>query len=466
MGATSDFLNKEVFPKLDAVDAGLLDDFNPVKRDKYYALNCPGDCGAEGIGRAFYYPQGAGVTCNRRSYHNGNNWFSLWDIVQSRANLSPRETFLKLCTAAHVQPPGDNRSTAEKQKASLARAFFDATREALMASGAALEYLRSARQMTDSEIERARIGYYPSESYMRERLKAAGCDLREAEAWEILDQSGSKRASRKLAKRVVGYWEQPDGSIRPWGRAFGESAKPYLDAGGQSVTPNKYEFSYGMVKSLPYRFRGVQANGVVIAVEGPLDAERMVINGIPAIAVGGACVIEEQAKYLAARGISALIHLTDGDVAGYHGGLQSIRFCEPYGISTYIAAIPEGEDDPDKLIATKGTEPLLALLDAAMNGGAYLARDYLGARERYGVDFARAAQERLLLRTRLTPMSMAGFDAYLHSQGISLPPPRALAFRLAGELIHAGLSDEEIARIVKARYGVNVFPAPENNDVR
>ena len=172
-----------------------------------------------------------------------------------------------------------------------------------------------------------------------------------------------------------------------------------------------------MVKTVPYRFRDVQRKGVVIAVEGPLDAERMSVNGLPAIAIGGANVILEQAKYLVSRGVNSLIHLTDGDKAGYEGGLSTIKNCEPLGISTYIATIPEGKDDPDALLSKEGAEPLLAILDAALSGGAYLARDMVHARMRHGLETSRTVQERLIQRERLTPASRLEFDQYLQSQG-------------------------------------------------
>lgn len=466
MSETRDYLATRVYPELDAVKAGLLDDLDPVWRNKYYVLNCP-SCGDDGKRRAYYYPfESAAVYCSRRNKCEMGK-LSIWDHLQQTQKLSNREILEKLCAAAGVPMPNPKPGTVDKRTISLARTFFDVVRDALQSSGTALEYLRNERGMNDVEIREARIGYYPSDAYVRDKLKAAGCDLKQAEEWELIDLTTdrSRRATRKLAKRVVGYWEQPDGSIRPWGRAFGESAKPYLAVSGEQVEPNKYEFSLGMVKTVPYRFRDVQRKGVIIAVEGPLDAERMAIHGLPAVAIGGANVILEQAKYLVGRGVNSLIHLTDGDRAGYEGGLSTVRNCEPLGISTYIAAIPEGKDDPDALLSKEGAEPLLAILDAALSGGAYLARDMVHARIKHGLETSRTVQERLMQRERLTPASRIEFDQYLHSQGIALPVPQALALRLASDLMAAGFGLEEVNRIVRDRYGVVVsIGAPERKD--
>lgn len=465
MSETRDYLATCVYPALDAVSAGLLDGLNPSRSasGKYYVLDCP-SCGEDGRRRAYYYPsESAAIYCSRKNKCEIGR-LSIWDHVQQTHKLSNRDTFEKLCTAAGVPPPHSSRGSVDKQKVSLNRVFFDVVREALVASGAAMEYLRKDRGMTEAEITEARIGYYPSEAYVRDRLKAAGCDLKQAEEWEILDKPAERthRATKKLAKRIVGYWEQPDGSIRPWGRVFGESARPIIGVGGEQVEPNKYEFSLGMVKTVPYRFRDVHRKGVVIAVEGPLDAERMAVNGLPAVAIGGANVILDQAKYLVSRGVNSLIHLTDGDKAGYEGGLSTIKNCEPLGISTYIATIPEGKDDPDALLSKEGAEPLLAILDAALSGGAYLARDMLHARLRHGLETSRTVQERLIQRERLTPLSRIEFDQYLKSQNVALPPNQSLALRLAAELLAAGLGMDDVNRIVRDRYGVVIsVAAPE-----
>lgn len=455
MSELRDFLNDRVFSSLDAAEAGLLDGLNPKRRGKYYSLDCPA-CRSDVKGSAFYYPfKFSSIQCNRRNNCTTLRT-SIWDIVQSAEKLSNRETLERLCRAAGVAPPSSTRTAEEKRAISLSRAFFDVVRQALMASGAAMEYLRTERHMTEDEINLARIGYYPSESYVRDKLKALGANLKQAEEWGLIgeDEKAKARITRKFGKRIVGYWEQPDGSIRMWGRAFGESAKSYIDAGsGETVTPNKYEFSFGMVKTMPYRFRDCGRKGVLIAVEGMLDSERMVINSIPASGIGGAMVTADQAKYLVSHGVDTVIHLVDGDKAGYEGGLSTISNCEPVGITVYIATIPEDQDDPDNMIGNHGTEPLLQILDNAWSGGAYLARDMVEARKRMGLESTRIVQHHLIQRERLTPASRLAFDRYLRDTGQALPATSALALRLAGELVAAGLEMEAVNRIVKERYG-------------
>lgn len=464
MSELSSYLADKVYPNLDAAEAGFFDSLNPKAKTgsngKYYELDCPA---CEVKSRAFYYPGSALMRCNRRS--ECGKVTSVWDILQN-AGRSNGDILRMLCEAANVPLPNDNRSPELKRAVSLTNVFYEIIRNALTTSEYALGYLRApypeGRGMSDAEISDARIGYYPSVDYVRDRLRAAGADLGQAAAWGLIGRTPREDLYlKKFEKRIVGYWEQPDGSVRLWGRGFGDSLKPYIGVNGETVEPKKYEFAAGMVKTVPYRFRQASRRSVLVAVEGPLDVERLCINGIPAVGIGGDCVIEAQARYMVSQGVQAIIHLTDGDRAGYLGGIKSVRFCEPVGITTYIASIPPEMDDPDTAIRNEGTEPLLELLTGAMNGGAYLARDMLEAKERYGLDVVRATQERLRLRDALTPASRVEFDLHLRAQGVALPEPKALALRLASDLIGSGVDEQTAFRLVRERYNLNIAVARE-----
>lgn len=451
------YLVEKVYPNLDAADAGFLESINPSKGPdgKYYKCDCPA---CEAKERAFYYPGSALVRCNRRA--ECGKVTSVWDILQNKGHGNG-DILRMLCDAAGVPLPNDDRSPEQKRAVSLTKIFYDVIRHALMSSEYALDYLRNdapdGRGMNDAEIDAARIGYYPSVDYMRERLRAGGADLAQAAAWGLIGKNPREDLYlKKFEKRIVGYWEQPDGSIRLWGRAFGDSLKPYIGVNNETVEPKKYEFAAHMVKTVPYRFRQASRKSILVAVEGPLDVERLCINGIPAVGVGGDCVIEAQARYMVAQGVQSIIHLTDGDRAGYLGAIKSIRFCEPLGITTYIASIPPEMDDPDSTIRKEGTEPLLGLLTGALSAGAFLARDMLEAKERYGIEVVRVTQERLRLRDALTPASRAAFDLYLRAQGVAMPEPKALALRLAADLIGSGVDEQTVFRIVRERYNLNI----------
>lgn len=449
-----EYLRQRVYPELDAAEKGLLDDLNPRPHGRYYSIDCP-QC--ETSQSAFYYPGSGVVTCNRRN-NCGQTTTGLWEIV-ARKESSKRAVLERLCAAAGVPLPDDGRTKTQKTAASLAFDLLNVLREALWTTPEAITYLREERGMTETEIKTARIGYYPHPEHVAKALAARGAHMPSAHEWGII----SDKTARKFSGRIVGYWEQPDGSLRLWGRAFGRSLLPYLHK-GELVEPEKYEFQYGMVKTIPYRFSGASRRSPLVAVEGPLDVERMVINGIPAIGVGGAMVIEAQAAFLAGKGVSTVVHLTDGDRAGYQGGLKTIENAEPLGISVMIAEVPAGMDDPDKLIASNGTAPLNSLLENAQSAGSFLVKDIVAHAQKPTAEYPILVRDRMRLAEKLTPASRIAFDLAAREHGLHLPNSRATALRTMATLQELGVAQGEIDRVISQRFGVTVRmeEAPED----
>jgi len=442
------YLREQVYPQLDAVATNLLDDLNPKRRGqaRYYTMDCPS---CDGKQTAFYYPGSAVINCNRRSSCE-RLVTPIWEVL-ARTTSSKKETLERLCVAAGVPLPEDGRSKTEKTAATLAFDLLDVLRAALWENPDALAYLRSERGMKDDEIRSAHVGYYPNPDHVSKSLAARGAHLPTAQAWGLVDP----RSAKKFSGRIVGYWEQPDGSIRLWGRAFGRSMASYMDK-GELVEPNKYEYQYGLVKTVPYRFSSVSRRGSLIAVEGPLDVERMAVNGIPAIGVGGAMVIEAQTVFLASKGVASIIHLTDGDRAGHEGALKTIENAEPLGISVMVSEIPEGMDDPDKVIATSGPEPINALLENAISAGTFLAADMLALTKKASNDYPIRVRQIFRTADHLTTASRMSFDLAVKKAGIQLPDSRASALRTMATLIDLGVADEEVDRILRDRHGVKV----------
>lgn len=440
-GEVAHYLRDRVYPNLNAVEAHLLDGLSPVPAGKAYKLTCPA---CEKVGRAYYYPGSPVIHCNRRN--ECGQITGLWDYVQTSRTLSNRDVITLLCEAAGVSLPDEKRPAVSGQTISLARAFRDIIREALWATPEALDYLRNDRRMTDEEIKSAAIGYYPRPEYIRDRLKAARADLKTAEEWVLIGEY-----ARKFSKRIVGTWDQPDGSIRLWGRAFGASLVPTLED-GKPVEPKKYEFAYGLSKAMPYRYRQASRKGSLVAVEGPLDVERMVIHGIPTIGIGGDCVIADQAAFLASKGITSLIHLVDGDKAGYAGALRTIAHCEPCGISVYIAQISPDMDDPDSCIAAMGPEPVQKLLEEALPAGAFIARDVAFAPEVHSTDSAGVILRRLALVDQLTAPSRASFELTMARYGLSRVSLQGQALRQAAALLEGGVAMKEVQDLMRQRY--------------
>lgn len=440
------YLRDKVYPQLDAVAADLLDELNPKRRGqaRYYTMDCPSCSGQQS---AFYYPGSSVINCNRR-VNCERLVTSIWDVL-ARTTQSKKEILERLCAAAGVPLPDDGRSTIEKTAATLAFDLLAVLRDSLWENPDALTYLRSERGMKDDEIRSARIGYYPNPDHVSNSLAARGAHMPTARAWGLVDPI------KKFSGRIVGYWEQPDGSIRLWGRAFGRSLSSYMDK-GELVEPNKYEYQFGLVKTVPYRFSSVSRRGSLIAVEGPLDVERMAVNGIPAIGIGGAMVIEAQAAFLASKGVLSITHLTDGDRAGHEGALKTIQNAEPLGISTMVAEIPDGMDDPDKVIATSGPEPINALLEKAVSAGAFLAADMLMLAKKPSHDYPIRIRQLFRTADHLTTASRMSFDIAVKEAGINLPNSRASALRTMATMIDLGVAEDEIERVLRDRHGMKV----------
>lgn len=445
-GELGAYLHDRVYPNLDAVERGLLDSLAPVRQGKAYKLNCPA-CGQRH--RAFYYPGSGVLHCNRKN--ECGKTVTVWTVLQELSNLSNREILAKLCDAAGVPLPDDKRPRAAGNVALIPRRFFDVVRRALEESDEAMAYLRDERGMTADEIRQARIGYYPRPDYVEEKLRTAGLDLVTAKDWGLIGP-----AAVRFSKRIVGYWEQPDGSIRLWGRGFGASLLPVPDGKGGVTEPKKYEFAFGLVKTIPYRFRQASRKGVLAGVEGPLDVERMVVNGIPTVGLGGACLIEAQAAFLSTQGITSFVHVTDGDRAGYDGALQSIAHAEPLGISVLVVQIPPELDDPDKLISKKGTEPLQKLLDDAVPAGAFLARDIAFAPDVYGNHHAQVIKARLKLAEQLTAASKVSFQTAMQRYGLGSVSLRSQALRHAAALLESGLPEDEMRSVIRRQYSFDL----------
>ncbi|MCT7340126.1 hypothetical protein N5K55_03555 (plasmid) [Pseudomonas aeruginosa] len=91
-------------------------------------------------------------------------------------------------------------------------------------------------------------------------------------------------------------------------------------------------------------------------------------------AIGQASINAGQAAFLAGEGVTEVAHMVDGDIAGYEGGIVSIRNCEPAGIVTAIVPLGQGMDDPDALRKAGRTAEFEKLIAARMNAGEFLAR--------------------------------------------------------------------------------------------
>ena len=96
----TDYLKDTAYPRLDAVETGLLDHLSPsnMSAGGNYVLLCP-QCGKR---EAYYYPTHSHVNCNRKNKCGAST--SLWNILAS-SGLTPAEIVARICEKAGVPVP-------------------------------------------------------------------------------------------------------------------------------------------------------------------------------------------------------------------------------------------------------------------------------------------------------------------------------------------------------------------------
>ena len=434
-GVTASWLRSEVYPRLDAAE--LLTDLNPRRRGNSYTLDCP-VCNRER--RAFYYPGSSVVCCNSREHCGAR--CSIWDAVETCAGGTRYEIAQRLCAAAGVSMPGGDTPTVTPERATM-QALQQVLGDELAKSEPAIQYLKERRGLTDDDISSLGLGYYPGPKRVAARVKDAGGDTSLLREWSVLPPMGDPSP---MSGRIVGYWIQPDGSLRLWGRAISDDRRP------------KYCFTEGLDKTRPYGYQ--RSLGPVLAVEGAMDRHALELLGVPACATGGNQVNAAQAAYLAADGVQSLIFLCDSGKAARDGVLRTIQVCEPVGIRTAFAVLHEGDDDVDAMRRAGRYDDVQSLAADAINGGAYLARQVLLHLDDYSEFEAGIVASHFRLRHMMTDESSAMFDRLLSSFGVLPRPREETVMGLASEMLKSGMSQGKINEQLQRRFGVDLMISP------
>lgn len=444
MSELTDFLHDSVYPRMDAAESGLLDTFSPNINGRSsrasYSLTCP-NCGRPK--RAFYYPGSAFINCNRRDECGEPT--HLWNAIQQSTGLNNKDLLAQLCQLTGATPPQRQNADLPKGAPALAEIVKRITREALFSTPDALAYLTNERGLTTSQIEQIGIGYYPHDTYLRKALAEAGCDLLVAEEWSILQREEDRKAGKNwpMNGRIVGFWRQKDGSLRLWGRTTAKEGNP------------KYYFSVGTDKTQPYGWAGGSVRNPIV-VEGTMDRDSLTLMGHNSLAIGGAGVNAAQAAFFAERGVREITHMIDGDRAGVRGAVSTMKNCEPLGVMVYVAQVPDGMDDPDKMRQKGQFTQIKAVIDNAIPGGEFLAQQALRAIDEGGPHLGQAIREVMHIHTQLTTANRLAYDRAFLLLGLQPIDPMASALRLAANLAEQGFNESLIARRVSDLYGLEL----------
>lgn len=445
----SEFLRERVYPRLDAVERGLLDHFQPNSRPSgsgSYILRCPA-CGAK---EGFYFPGSSVINCPRKIECGETT--SLWDAMLE-AGYQNGEIVKVLCETVGVEPPKprgqtNNRSASSDQPAEVTagNAIFQVTQFLAAKHPALLKELQSDRGLTTEQMEMMRLGVYTTPSEVLELLGKRGITRAVAieKGYVEVDADDETKLTTGLTNRVVGYWPHPDGDIRLWGR---------LASGKGDDRQKKYRFASKMKKDIPYLF-SMRKKGIAIGIEGTFDAWSFHFAGLWGMALGQASLNAAQAAFLASKGVTEFAYVTDGDFAGYEGGLVTIRNGESAGIVVGVIPLGRGMDDADAMRKAGKLEQLKTMVENRINAGEYLARMcsyYLSCTP----PDIRGINQVLSTAESLTPISEAVWKDFSASLGLRLDGEREAASRFAG-LISAGLSVRESSSIVQRNTGYRI----------
>ena len=405
---------------------------NPIKAGSAYKLDCP-EC--KGSRRAFYYPGGSHVVCNRRD--NCGATPSVWDVLES-LGMTSAEIAQDLHAMAGIDLPDDEDDRPSRTTRSTAAIVQDVLGAFLKCDTAAWRYLTHTRRYDDAEIDTTVLGFYPSAQVVGAKLKEAGADLALCREWDVLPKRGSES---RFDNRVVGYWQQPDGTIRLWGRSI-DGADP------------KYTFAVGTSKARPYGW--ARAIGPSVCVEGHLDQYALRTMGIPAAATGQNQVTADQAATLASNGVRELIFLADAGEAGYEGILRTIACCEPLGIVTSFSVTREGEDDVDALRAGGRVETVHDMTHDAINGGVFIAQQIIRLTDEFSAAHTDRIARLYRLRLNLTDVSRMLHDRLLSSCGVEPVADEESMMRVASAMSRSGMSLDAIRHQLRVRYGMTI----------
>lgn len=448
----SDFLKREVYPRLDAVEEKLLENLAPMKRSTSgsYPLICPQCKTKEG----FYFPYSGYINCPRKLECGKST--SIWDAMLY-CDYDHSEIFSLLCKAAGVQPPKRGQSAGKGQSPNvvetrIGKVIWQITQKMAADNKSVLKRFQDERGYTDAQMAAMRLGYYTTADEVLGKLKSMGFTKDEAVDRGYIEVDAKGALLTGLAGRVIGYWQHPDGEDRLWGR---------IPTGNGDGTLKKYKFALHSKKDIPYLYSN-RKRGLLVCVEGTMDAWALQHADIWGCAIGGAQINSAQALYMQSRGVSELAHMVDGDQAGWNGALASIRNCEALNIVVSVIPLGAGMDDADALLRAGKIDVLQGLVARRMNAGRYMA---LMLRQLYNVAAPdlQAVNRIFAAADSLTHTSRVVFDKYAQLLGTRIDL-RHEAARLFSNLMAAGLSMDEAIANVRRRTGQVISIEKEQPD--
>lgn len=253
-------------------------------------------------------------------------------------------------------PEEERRRRAEKTLLQINESAQDFYHECLIktARGEVGRKYLAARGITVETIETFKLGYAPDE-------------------WEILLTQLTRKGFSPQQLESIGLVAKRKSSSGWYDRFRGRIMIPIVDVLGHVVgfggrvlndaddnnpkylnTPETALFNKGkLLFGLDKANRAINAAGVVIIVEGYMDAISLFSAGITnVVATLGTAFTPEHAK-LIRRYARKIIFCYDNDEAGQRATIRALPIVQTAGIDVFVVKVPDGKD-PDEFVRKHG----------------------------------------------------------------------------------------------------------------
>jgi len=298
----------------------------------------------------------------------------VFSFVEKIDGVSFREALELLAQKAGVRVPGPERMArelSEREKLlhanSVACAFY---RSRLRESARAMEYL-AKRGLTESAIEKYRLGYAP-DAWDELAKHLAGQRVAASDAVKaglIVPRENSQGFYDRFRDRLMfPILDSSERVIAFGGRTLGDDVAKYLNS---PETPlfAKSRTLFG----LNYARRAIADANRVIVVEGYMDAISAQEAGFQnTVATLGTALTEEHVRIIN-RFTRNVVLAFDADSAGVSAALRSSSIFEREGLNVRILVMPRGED-PDSLLRSGDRTRFANMIEKAIGVPDYKVR--------------------------------------------------------------------------------------------
>ena len=300
---------------------------------------------------------------------------SLIDFLMETERLSFLEAMEELAQRAHVPLPVDN-TFSEKEDSEraqlyilyekLANAFHWLLRD--HKSGApALGILRS-RGLSDTLIDRFRLGYAPADTTWLHRFLCG-----KGFSPEFLSKTGLFSARNRqyplFADRIIFPIADQRGRVIAFGGRLIRGDGPKYINSPDTALFHKQENLFAFDKAL----KSIKEENTALICEGYMDALSFHAAGIEnAVAPLGTAFTTKQAQAIRRRAERVLLCF-DSDEAGKKAAERACSIATEAGLETFVVLMTEGKD-ASEILEKYGADALKKLPECCINSGDFLIR--------------------------------------------------------------------------------------------